>query len=1721
MANRYWVGGTGTWDGTSTANWSASSGGASGASVPTTADSVFFDQAGTYTVTLTGTLTCLDLTVSAGTVTFTSTGTLIINGSLSLVAGTVWSATGTLNFTATASSKTLTTNGTTINGNVTCNGVGGVWTLGSALTLGAFNTLTLNSGTFSTSASNYAVTTGFLTCNNTGVTRVLNFNASTVTLTASASTLTFTSSGLTFNAGTSQINCTGFSLTFAGGGLTFYNVGFGVAMGGDSRAITGANTFNNLSFVGPSTVGLINVTFDSNQTINGTLSTTGTAGNQRVFFASATYGIGYTFTVNSAPSLTDADFCDIYVIGTAAPISGTRIGNRGNCTGITFSTPKTVYWNLAAGGNWSDNAWATSSGGTVSTDNFPLPQDTATIVNTGLTLNSVIALDGAIPYVGSINMSARTVGFIFSFANATTCYGNWANGSGVIIVASTGLTFSGGNTQTITSAGKAIGPITVDTYGGTVQLADALNIGTSSLVVTNGTFTTAGFAVTCGQLSSSNSNVRTINLGASTVTLSSVGTFINFTTNNNLTFNAGTSTIVHSVTSSGGITPFLGNFTYYNLTLSNSSGGTLTYTLNGQVTFNNLTFSGTNASANIQILQFTANATINGTLTCAGASAVRRISVQSNTIGTQRTLTVNSLSATDCDFRDIVIAGTAAGSSPTRAGDCGNNSGITFPVAKTVYWNLAGSQNWSATAWCTASGGTPAVNNFPLAQDTAVFDDAGSAGTVTIELAWNIGTFDASGRTSAMSLSIPVNPPIYGDWKFGSVNTTSNATLLFSKFGTQTITSNGVSFSTLSISSSSPNTVLQLADAYTSNTTSTISATSGSTFDAVTYNVTTGLFSGANSILKMGSGTWTLSGIGTVWLTNISTTLYAGTSTVVLSNTSTTARTFDGGGLYYNKLTIGGTTGISQLNIASNNTFGELASTKTVAHTIAFGTTTQNFGKWSVTGTVGNVVTITGTDTNGSIYGPAVTGVDYLAMGTWGISTVSPGEFYAGANSTGTAVAPVYRTAAPTPRTLYWVNGTGNWSSTANWSTSSGGGGGFAIPTSLDSVIFNSASNAGSYTTTVNATSRCASFTMAGPASGTVAFAGSFVIIIHGNVSFAATGITATYTGSMYLSGNSSYTFTTNGLTLSSSISLYGIGATWSLGSALSSPNAGSSLSLIVGTFDTTASNYAVTFGVLSLSSRNVRSIKLNGSTVTLASSTTSVSAAIITNQTFNAGTSQINFTSTSSTTINSGGLTFYNVSFTDASTTAITFTGNANTYNNLTFTGSNTLGIRTVSISADQTINGTLTLGAGTAAAYRTFLRSDTLGTPRTLTVNALAAGATDIDFRDITVTGSAAPLTGTRFGDAKGNSGITFPAAKTVYYRQTGTSNWGVASTGSWSATSGGALDATQFPLAQDTAVFPAATYPASGSTTTINFNYNIGTIDMSLRTSNTMTLATSTNTPAIYGNWINGTGITISGTGIITFSGRTTQQITSASKTFTQPIAINSPSGTVQLQSALTTSSTVATTLTNGTLNLNGFIYTVGTAFTTATGTKNLTFNGGTLACPTAATTAFNNAVPTGFTTTAGTGTGVISMTAATAKTFVGGGSTFNCTLNQGGLGTLTISGNNTFANITKTAVGAATISLAATTQTVGAFTAAGTAGNLLTITGTSAASPATLVKGAGAVSGLDYLVPTFVRAYSTTSTWYAGANSTNGGSLGWIFSTYVPPVATTNGNFLVFF
>jgi hypothetical protein len=141
----------------------------------------------------------------------------------------------------------------------------------------------------------------------------------------------------------------------------------------------------------------------------------------------------------------------------------------------------------------------------------------------------------------------------------------------------------------------------------------------------------------------------------------------------------------------------------------------------------------------------------------------------------------------------------------------------------------------------------------------------------------------------------------------------------------------------------------------------------------------------------------------------------------------------------------------------------------------------------------------------------------------------------------------------------------------------------------------------------------------------------------------------------------------------------------------------------------------------------------------------------------------------------------------------------------------------------------------------------------------------------------------------------------------------------------------------------------------------------------------------------------------------------------------------------------------------------------------------------------------------------------MTAAGAKTFDGGGSTFNCTLSNDGAGRLTIAGSNTITTIANSVQPTSFSFTSGTTQTITNWTVSGTAGNLVTIISSTAGTAATLSKASGTVSS-DYLS---LKDSTATggATWYAGANSTNvSGNSGWIFTG--PPAASTGNFFLLF-
>ena len=349
-------------------------------------------------------------------------------------------------------------------------------------------------------------------------------------------------------------------------------------------------------------------------------------------------------------------------------------------------------------------------------------------------------------------------------------------------------------------------------------------------------------------------------------------------------------------------------------------------------------------------------------------------------------------------------------------------------------------------------------------------------------------------------------------------------------------------------------------------------------------------------------------------------------------------------------------------------------------------------------------------------------------------------------------------------------------------------------------------------------------------------------------------------------------------------------------------------------------------------------------------------------------------------------------------------------------------------------------------------------------------------------------------------------------------GTGTWDSTSTTNWSATSGGAGGAS-VPTAADNVFFDAnSNVLATAFTVTMANTPRVCNDFTASGLDGTMTLAGTSIGLTVSGNFtLPSTNFTRSYSGATTFNATTTGKTITTNGVSLGAVTFNNVSGSWALGTALT--GVGAITLTNGTLNLNGNTLTAAVRFTTATGTKNLTFNNGTIFCSAAAAIAFNNAAPTNFTTTAGTGVGTISMTSASAKSFVGGGSTFNCTLNQGGAGALTITGSNTFNDITNTVQPASILFTAGTTSTfLSGFSLSGTSGNLITI-GSATAASHTLSKASGTVSA-DFL--SISRSTATGGAgWYAGVNSTDGGNnSGWIF-TAPPAPSAGNGNFLMFF
>lgn len=445
MAARFWVtGGTGNWNDTS--NWSTTTGGASGASVPGSADTAALDVnsgAGAVTLDISPDIQTLTCTGFTGTLAF-GTNTISLNSTGTIFIGaTTMTVTGTPQIICTDSSAT-------------------------ARTINATAVTEANSISFRVAAGTGTLTFG------AGAVRDIDFTDGT--------------------------NPTGF-----GGSLST----FVVTIYGNLKASTGmtvvssANTMTFAATSGTKTINTAGVIFDRAFTFNGVggtwqLQAALTSGSTRACtLTNGTLDLaGYTFTCGSVNSNNSnvrtfafGSTGKFVVLTTAANVWATSTAT--NLT-VTGTNPLIQLTTNATTGTRVVNIGAAGESNAISVD-IMAGSDTVTL---GTTTGAYRNVDFT-GFTGTHNAQ-----------NSIAVFGNW-NYGGVTAVSSTAaVTFSAtSGVKTVTSNGVTFpANVAFNGIGGTWACQDALTLGsTRNLSVLNGTLqlksgvtSTAGAVVTTG-----------------------------------------------------------------------------------------------------------------------------------------------------------------------------------------------------------------------------------------------------------------------------------------------------------------------------------------------------------------------------------------------------------------------------------------------------------------------------------------------------------------------------------------------------------------------------------------------------------------------------------------------------------------------------------------------------------------------------------------------------------------------------------------------------------------------------------------------------------------------------------------------------------------------------------------------------------------------------------------------------------------------------------------------------------------------------------------------------------------------------------------------------------------------------------------------------------------------------------------------------------------------
>jgi hypothetical protein len=627
MANRYWVGGTGDWDGTAGTKWATTSGGAGGSAVPTSADTVFFDaNSGANTVTIgAGTAICSTLTMTG------FTGTLAFGTNSIDIAGTGTIYTGATTFTVTGTPLILCTNSSatarTINAGAVTEtnsisfditaGSGSITTTASTnyknLTFSGIFTGTLNNNT-RTLYGNLTIKSGM----------TVNAGGNTTTFAATSGTQTITSAGLNLNFPIT-INATGATVQLQDA-LTV-----GTATGRTITLTSGTFDLNN-----------------NNVTIFGSFVGTGSTTRTIAF------GTGQFYLTQNTGTIWSVTGSNLTITGTDPTVSATGLTPTGR---TVVHIPTTVSQALSINFNVTSGSDGFGFGG-------------------GTQLFNNLDFTG---FSGAIGNAGLSGGASFNI------YGNLTMGTGMTRNSSGSDTYRGTGTQLITSNGVIFDQPIGLSGTGTYSLQDAFVTGaTRNISFNSGTLQTNGYSLTCGTFSYNNSTTKALNLGTSTITITGGSNASGFAGSNaGTTYTSVTSsTIVFTTTGtaafSGGQGTAAGN-QFGTVTMSGLGGTLFLGTNTGATVARCITLSNT-----VQPCTITNACTTGFTVTNFNVSgtAGNLVTFNSNTAGTART--INQASGTVNAYYLNIQDSTASGGAVWNAYDStnsGNNTGWNFLTA--------------------------------------------------------------------------------------------------------------------------------------------------------------------------------------------------------------------------------------------------------------------------------------------------------------------------------------------------------------------------------------------------------------------------------------------------------------------------------------------------------------------------------------------------------------------------------------------------------------------------------------------------------------------------------------------------------------------------------------------------------------------------------------------------------------------------------------------------------------------------------------------------------------------------------------------------------------------------------------------------------------------------------------------------------------------------------